>query len=71
MDRQAYDKKIAKLEKQNDFMCKQYNDMVEEVGQLSDQQDGKVQHMEHENATKHVEDVKKKLAELKEQSRWS
>ncbi|KAM3276301.1 hypothetical protein ACQJBY_044593 [Aegilops geniculata] len=67
MDRQAYGKTIAKLEKQNKFLANQFSDMVEEVGQLFDWQDGKVQHMEHENATKHVEDVKTKLAELEEQ----
>nr|XP_020197345.1 uncharacterized protein LOC109783153 [Aegilops tauschii subsp. strangulata] len=67
MDRQAYGKTIDKLEKQNKFLANQFSDMVEEVGQLFDWQDGKVQHMEHENATKHAEDVKTKLAELEEQ----
>lgn len=67
MDRQVYDKKSSQTERQNEFLAKQFNDMVEEVGKLFDWQDGKVQHMEHENATKHAEDVKTKLAELEEQ----
>lgn len=67
MNRHAYDKKIAKLEKQNEFLCKQYSDLVEEVGKLFEWQDAKVQHMDYENAAKDAEDVKKKLAELEEQ----
>ncbi|KAE8789194.1 hypothetical protein D1007_36680 [Hordeum vulgare] len=66
-DIHAYNKKIAKLEKWNEFLAKQSYDMVLEVGQLFDWHDGKVQHMEHENATKHAEDVKTKLAEIEEQ----
>nr|XP_020161414.1 uncharacterized protein LOC109746719 [Aegilops tauschii subsp. strangulata] len=42
-------------------------DMVDDVGKLFDWQDGKVQHMEHQNATHHAEDVKTKLTVLEEQ----
>nr|XP_020161404.1 uncharacterized protein LOC109746710 [Aegilops tauschii subsp. strangulata] len=67
MDRHAYDKKMAKPEKQNEFLAKQFSELVDEVGQLFDWQDGKVRHMEHQNTTHHAEDAKIKLTALEEQ----
>jgi len=67
MDRQAYDKEIAKHKKQNEFLCKQYSHLVKDVGKLFKCQDTEVQQMDYENSAKDVEGVKKKLEDLEEQ----
>ena len=63
MDRQASGKEI-KHKKQNEFLCKQYNDLVEDVGKLFEWQDAKGRPKDYVNSTNDAEDVKKKMSEL-------
>lgn len=54
------------LKKQNEFLCKKYSALVENVGKLFDWQDAKEHQMDYENSTKDVEDMKKKMKEIEE-----
>lgn len=59
MDKQAHEREVAKLKKENEQLANQYSQLVDDVSKLFDYQDGmKVQHMDY--SSQEIIDVKKK-----------
>ena len=68
-EKQAYDKMIAKLMKEKDHMSTQYQEMVDEVTNMFDWQDGvgRVNYHEEHQKSKNAENLQKEQEDLEMQ----
>ncbi|XBI40911.1 hypothetical protein VPH35_125441 [Triticum aestivum] len=68
VDKQKYEKHLAKLKTENDKLCIEYTKLVEDVSKMFDWQDGRVDHMVYQKAVEE-EDLEKKKKEVEESAR--
>ncbi|XBI84561.1 hypothetical protein VPH35_092847 [Triticum aestivum] len=63
VDKQKYEKHLAKLKTENDKLCIEYTKLVQDVSKMFDWQDGRVDHMNYQKAVDEEEFEKKKEVE--------
>nr|XP_020157815.2 uncharacterized protein LOC109743149 [Aegilops tauschii subsp. strangulata] len=60
VDKQKYEKHLAKLKTENDRLCIEYTKLVQDVSKMFDWQDCRVDHMDYQKAVEEEEFEKKK-----------
>ena len=68
VDKQKYEKHLAKLKTENDKLCIEYTKLVQDVSKMFDWQDGRVGHMDNQKAVEE-EEFEKKKKEVEERAR--
>ena len=68
VDKQKYEKHLAKLKTENDKLCIEYTKLVQDVSKMFDWQDGRVDHMDYQKAVEE-EEFEKKKKEVEESAR--
>ncbi|KAM3402407.1 hypothetical protein ACQJBY_006348 [Aegilops geniculata] len=68
VDKHKYEKHLAKLKTKNDKLCIEYTKLVEDVSEMFDWQDGRVDHMNYQKAVEE-EQFEKKKKEVEESAR--
>ncbi|XBI32154.1 hypothetical protein VPH35_055637 [Triticum aestivum] len=68
VDKQKYEKHLAKLKTENDKLCIEYTKLVQDVSKMFDWQDGRVDHMDYQKAVD-VEEFEKKKKEVEESAK--
>ncbi|XBJ21084.1 hypothetical protein VPH35_011798 [Triticum aestivum] len=69
VDKQKYEKHLAKLKTENDKLCIEYTKLVQDVSKMFDWQDGRVDHMDYQKAIDEEEFEKKKKKEVEESAK--
>ncbi|XP_020181290.1 uncharacterized protein [Aegilops tauschii subsp. strangulata] len=60
VDKQKYEKHLAKLKTENDKLCIEYTKLVQDVSKMFDWQDGRADHMDYQKAVEEEEFEKRK-----------
>nr|XP_040244171.2 uncharacterized protein LOC109755418 [Aegilops tauschii subsp. strangulata] len=68
VDKQKYEKHLAKLKTENDKLCIEYTKLVQDVSKMFDWQDDRVGHMDNQKAVEE-EEFEKKKKEVEERAR--
>ncbi|XBI24873.1 hypothetical protein VPH35_049899 [Triticum aestivum] len=67
-DKQAYEKEVAKLQKEIDFLSNNYSQLVEDVSNLFDYQDGKMSH-DMDYTSQAINELAEKKKQLEDQAK--